>query len=463
MAIVIKNKQTFSTPAVTMIAMCSIASPVGLVIMAQYGIHALFYYLAVILFFFIPSAFVFSELGSGFPQEGGIYNWVTKAFGHRIGNIAMWSQWLTIIFTFPVILSFTFSLFVYPFFPHLIHDNDAILIGTIALMCIATLLTIRSIHFSAILSYFAAAMATIIPVILLIILAIIWLSVGKKPLTPLDTNIIPHITHFGTFALLGATVLMFAGIELSANCIHHMKNPKRDYGRAIFFAALFVSLISIFGTLAISVLVPKSQTNLIAGLIQAFVSGSDALGISWLPYVMGCAMTLGQIGMLSIFLMTLSKGLHATAKDGLLPHCFTKENKRGMPINLILTLAGIAMLISLLFVISPRVHQAYWLIEAIAVVINSFRYLLVFPAAIRLRYKHPEVERLIAVPGGKLGIWIFAGLAFLMLGFGTSMTFIPPAQFTIGSHALYETILIGGALFCVIVPLLIAQLNKPRS
>ena len=45
-------------------------------------------------------------------------------------------------------------------------------------------------------------------------------------------------------------------------------------------------------------------------------------------------------------------------------------------------------------------------------------YILVFAAAIRLRYTKPAAVRPFTIPGGKAGIWIVAGLGLAGCTFG---------------------------------------------
>jgi len=309
MAIVTTNiRQSLSTTSVTMLAVASISSPIGLVIMAQYGETSLFYYALVILTFFIPASFIFSNLGASFPNASGIYGWVKLAFGEKLGNIAIWSQWLGVIISFPIILSFALSIFLYPFDPHLIKEGHVIVIGSVGLL------------------------------------------------------------------------LMLCGFT----------------------------------------------------------------------------------SMLSVYLISLAKGVQASAKDGLLPRSFAKENRYGIPTHIVITLSGVAMLVTLLFVLLPSVHAAYWLIEAVVIIGSSLRYLMVFPAAIKLHYKKTSIDRTIKIPGGTLGVWCMAGAPLLMVLFAICMTFVPPQQFSIGSHADYDVILAVGTSLFVILPLAVGWYSKKQ-
>jgi len=280
-------------------------------------------------------------------------------------------------------------------------------------------------------------------------------------LTPMHINsILPHFTHLSTFALIGATIFMFAGMELTANCMHYMKNPKKQYAKAVTYASIIIILLSVLGTLSISILVPAAHTNLISGLMQAFESGARTLHLFWLPGILAVLMLCGFTSMLSVYLISLAKGIQASAKDGLLPQPFAKENRYGIPTYTVVTLSGIAMLITLLFVLLPSVHAAYWLIEAIVIIGSSLKYLMVFPAAVKLHYKKTSIDRIIKIPGGNPGMWCMAGAPFLMVLFATCMTFLPPQQFSIGNHANYDTILAVGTSLFIILPLIIGWYSK---
>jgi len=47
----------------------------------------------VILLFLIPAGLVAAELGTSWRRDGGVYVWVSEAFGPRAGFVATWLQW----------------------------------------------------------------------------------------------------------------------------------------------------------------------------------------------------------------------------------------------------------------------------------------------------------------------------------------------------------------------------------
>ena len=64
----------------------------GLPMIADTGLTMLFFLAYASFFFLIPSALVSAELATGWPGEGGIFNWVKAAFGRRVSSTAIASE-----------------------------------------------------------------------------------------------------------------------------------------------------------------------------------------------------------------------------------------------------------------------------------------------------------------------------------------------------------------------------------
>ena len=89
-------------------------------------------------------------------------------------------------------------------------------------------------------------------------------------------------------------------------------------------------------------------------------------------------------------------------------------------------------------------------------------YMLMFAAAIVLRYSQPNTPRPYKVPFGRAGMWIFGGVGLVGSVIAFVLSFVPPAQITVGSPRAYVAILIGGNALFVIVPLVIYAIRKPH-
>lgn len=97
--------------SLTMIAMAilivtSILSLRGLPSEAKFGVQSIFYYIFAAIVFLVPFSLVCAELASTYTRTGGLYRWVSEAFGPRWGWTAMYLEWQTIVIWFPTVLMF---------------------------------------------------------------------------------------------------------------------------------------------------------------------------------------------------------------------------------------------------------------------------------------------------------------------------------------------------------------------
>ena len=121
------NKKTFAHKltvfSLVMITVGSVDSIRNLPATALFGSSLIFFFLFAALFFLIPSALVSAELSAAWPEQGGIYVWVKKAFGQQIGFLTIWFQWIENVVWYPTILSFTAGTLGYLISPNLANDK----------------------------------------------------------------------------------------------------------------------------------------------------------------------------------------------------------------------------------------------------------------------------------------------------------------------------------------------------
>ena len=61
---------------------------------AAIGVSSLFWWVFLGITFFIPYALMNAEMGTTYPEEGGIYAWVRDAFGRRWASRLTWAYWV---------------------------------------------------------------------------------------------------------------------------------------------------------------------------------------------------------------------------------------------------------------------------------------------------------------------------------------------------------------------------------
>lgn len=443
--------------------MAVITSLRNLPLVAQYGLGSVFYYLIAALLFIIPSALVSAELATGWPKGGGVYIWVREAFGDRWGFVAIWLQWVHNVPWYPALLSFIGTTFAYGIgLTGLVENKLYTFLIIVVGFWGSTLLNFLGIKTSSWFSSLCVIVGSLIPGVAIIALGIIWVVSGNPIQTPLSARfILPDFSSFNNIVFLTGLFLAFAGLEVNAVHAREVKNPQKNFPRAIFIAAFVTLGMFILGSLAIAIVIPHEKISLVAGLMEAYHAMFSTFHLDWVTNVIALLIVFGAYGELNAWIAGPSKGLFVTARHGSLPPVFQKVNKEGVPINLLIFQASIVTIASLVFLFTPSLSTAYWILIALSAQIYLLMYFLMFIAAIRLRYTKPNVHRTYRVSKGNLGMWIVAGVASIASLFAMVVGFFPPSQLPIGNFLAYELFLILTLVLLFILPLIIYQSRKP--
>ncbi|UCH79432.1 MAG: amino acid permease [Candidatus Coatesbacteria bacterium] len=456
------GRRVLSVFTLAMINVAMIASLRGLPTMAEYGLTAVFFFVVAALVFLIPTALVSAELATGWPRRGGVYVWVKEAWGPRWGFLALWLQWFQNVIWFPTVLSFAAATFAFALSPALADNKFYALAVILAVYWGATLANFRGMRASGLISTVGVIGGTLVPGALIIGLGVAWLALGHPSQVQWSGGaFLPDLSQMGSVVLAASTLLFFAGMEVSATHAQEVKNPRRDYPKAIFVATVVVLAVFVLGTLAIAVVVPREKISLVAGLMQAFTVFLDQFRLAWLIPVVALLIAVGVFGQITTWIAGPSKGLLAVARHGYLPPLLQRVNRHGVQTPILLVQALIVTALSLVFLLMPTVSSSYWILTALTAQLYLVMYVLLFLSALRLRYSEPGVARAYRVPGGKVGIWLVAGVATAAAVFAIALGYFPPAQLQTGSVLFYEAFLVVGMVIVCAVPLLVYQFRRP--
>jgi amino acid transporter len=243
--------------------------------------------------------------------------------------------------------------------------------------------------------------------------------------------------------------------------VQHLKNPARSYPLSILIATVVVVVIFVLGTLAVGVVVPKASININHSLFVAYRDLWAAMGVPWLGNVMAAMVAFGVLGQVSVIVAGPSTGLLAVGKAGYLPHFLQKTNAHGIPTSILVLQGVVVTILSVAFTVLPSVESTYQLLSQMATIIYLLMYVIMYVAAIRLRYSQPDKVRPFKIPGGNAGMWVVGviGLAGALLAL--SLSFIPPPQIKTGSPAVYIGSLLIGCVVFVAIPFIIYAVHKP--
>ncbi len=444
-----------------MINVIAVASIRSLPFSAAYGFSLVFFYILAAIFFFIPSMLVAAELGTGWPNTGGIYVWVREAFGKRWSFIVIWLNWIYNVVWYPTIIALLAGTIAYFFNPDLASNNLYMGCSVLVLFWLATWFNLHGMKISSWISTLGALLGTLLPMLFIIFLGMQWWKSGRQlAFTFSWDNFFPSQGASSNLAFLTNVLFGLVGMEMSATHAADMKNPKRDYPRSLIVSAVVILLATVFASLSIAMVIPSGQLNLAVGAMQAFSIFLQALHLDWLVKVMAACILIGGISAVSAWIIGPTKGLMVASKDGSLPAFFAKTNKNGVPKNILISQAILVSLLSLFFVVFPTVNNSFWFLSAIAAQLALIVYIFLFLSALKLHFHKPEVARSFKVPGKNLGIYLTCLSGIASSFFVIILGFIPPSQVDIKNVLFYECLLVGGILVFCIIPVIIIRLNK---
>ena len=439
----------------------------GLPAEAIYGPSSAFYYLFAAIVFLIPTALVAAELAAMFSdKQGGVFRWVGEAFGPRTGFLAIWLQWIESTIWYPTVLTFGAVSLAF------IGLNDAsdatlasnkvfTLVIVLAIYWIATFIALKGLSWVGKISKWGGLIGTIIPAGLLIILGITYIASGGHNYMDMSQGFFPDLRKMDNLVLASSIFLFYAGMEMMGVHVMDVNNPSKNYPKAIIIGSLATVVIFILGTFALGVIIPAKDINLTQSLLIGFDNYFRHFHMSWAGPIIAIALMFGVLASVLTWVAGPSKGIYMVGKAGYLPPFFQESNKNGVQRNILLVQGGIVTLLSLLFVVMPSVQSFYQILSQLTILLYLIMYMLMFAAAIVLRYKMKTTPRPFKIGKGNALMWILG-----VVGFGGSLlafvlSFIPPSQIETGSNTVWYSVLIIGCVVMVVIPYIIYAKRKP--
>jgi len=424
---------------------------------AVLGFASVVIYVLPAIVFLLPASLVSAELASGWP--GGVYNWVSEGISPKMGFVAIWCQFAQTTFYYPALLAYVASTLAYVFAPSLAHSGLYTTVVIIVLFWSAVLVSARGVLSTGRLASYGIFIGTLIPGLLLVLLAAIYLLQGNASAAPLNAHhVLPAWHGLTSVVLVVNSFFLYAGVEVNAVHVDELGDAPREFPKATLVAVVLILLVFILPTLAISVAIPAAHISFTAGVMQAFKSLLDHFGLSVLTPIIAVGLVVASLSGLLDWLTGPSTGLLDIARErGYLPRYFQELNSNGVQLNILIAQGIIITLIGLLYTAVPAVSRAYWVFAALATEVYLIMYILMFVAAINLRRRQAEHPRGYRAPG-LLAICVvgtFASAAACVIGL------LPPSQLGHITTVPYLLALLTATLLVgLLPPLLLHKLRR---
>ncbi|NJD58574.1 MAG: APC family permease [Anaerolineae bacterium] len=393
--------------------------------MASMGPTAITWFVILVILFFIPYGLIVAELGSTYPEQGGIYAWVKRAFGNKWGARTSWLYWVNMALWVPSSYIFLAGLFSQLFFPGM----SLVWIIVLGLVFTWLMVLLGIINLGE--SKWVVNVASVLKIVLIlgIILAgIIYVLNGSAPQNDVSLGGITPVWGDALF-FLPAIIYSLLGFEMMSGASEEMKNPKRDVPRAIITAALFIGVVYTLAIRSMLVVIPVDSLGLITGMMDTFWAVFGTSGIGGV-----IAFIFGLFALYAIFAQTVSWAIGTVrtsaqaGQDGELPAFFGKlRSSNQAPIGSLLLTGIVASVVLIIYgFLATNAEDLFWTLFAFSSILFFIPYAILFPAFLALRVKDKAQERAYKVPGGTVVGFILA--------------------------IICEIIIIGGILFFIYVP-----------
>jgi len=405
---------------------------------SQFGWAALFLWIVAMVAFFIPSAIAVRELADIDPGAGGIYRWVSRAFGARQAFVAGWGYWVNNLLYFPSLLVSTAAIAAYAGgrrTAHLGDDTTFILIVSLVGLWLAVWLNLVGLRVGKWLQNIGG-FGTWLPALLFMGLAVwsLWTHGSATPVTA--RALVPERLDLSSINLFATMTFAFAGLELAPSLGGEIRDPAATLRRGVLLSGVAIVAMYLLGTAAMLVALPHETVSVTNGMPQAAQALVDRLavaGIGFLPALIALLLAIGNLGGVGAWLAGSARLPFAAGVDRALPPAFARLHPRWQtPYVSLLLQGGLATLFILASLANSTVKSAYLLLTQTTLILFFIPYLYIFAAYLRLRR------------GRTLGSALTGLFGFAAVAFSIVLGFVPPADEA--RPVLYELKVVGGVV-----------------
>ena len=435
--------------AVCIVLVVESAAPAAVIGNSQF-----FWWAVLLVGFFLPYGLISAELGTTYEDEGGIYDWAKRAYGHRWGSRVAWYYYIN----FPLWMGSLAVLFTDILLQITGWDIPTFWIILIQLVYIWLVVGVSFYPISE--SKWIINIAAFFKAGLMLLLGGLGIYVAITRGVANEYTVSSLLPSFDIPSLSFIAVILFnfMGFEVVTTFANQMKNPSRDIPKAIIIGGILIAGFYLLTAFGISVAIPREDLTTSNGLIESFIMlTGQASGILLLIF--------GLVFLYTIIANPISWSLGVNyvaqyaAQDKSLPKVFASVNKKNdMPLGANIMNGVIASIMVLAAPLIPS-EDLFWSFFSLNMITLLLSYLLIFPAFLKLRRTEPDMERPFKIKGGKVKLNLMTWVPFVLLIIATVMSAVP-LSLDSEELTLKLPILIGTVIAIIIGEIIAAQSVK---
>ncbi|MFN8218041.1 MAG: APC family permease [Solirubrobacterales bacterium] len=371
---------------------------------ASVGTGTLAWWLLAIVFFLVPYGLITSELATAYPEQGGIYVWVKRAFGRRWAARTTYWYWVNVALWMPSV----FLLFAGVFCQLFISDWTDWPAGKWPQIAIAVALTWAVVGVGIMrleVGKWVNNVGAILKVLIIFSLGVGGVVFAARHGTANSisgSDFVPSFDVAKTF--LPVIIYLLMGFELVSSMAGEVKRPERDIPRAVFTSGVTIAFLYLFATIGILLALSLTKLELVQGLIDTFEVIFGSSGVAKVAvYALGIGALYTYFTNMTTWTMGANRSAVEAANEGELPRVLGREHPtHRTPVAALVMTGAISTAVLVLTALFINTQDnLFFAIFAASSVIFLMPYLLMFPAVAVLRRKDPDTPRPFRVPGGE--------------------------------------------------------------
>ena len=430
---------------------------------AAIGNSQYFWWIFLIVAFCLPYGLITAELGSTFDSEGGMYDWVKKAFGKKWAGRVAWNYWINFPLWIASLAVAVTDIIVAIFGIEL--SLGWLLIIQLAYTWLVSFLGTQRIGESK----FIVNLGTVFKILFMVALGLLGIYVFFKTgesANPIKSvsDLLPTMDLAG-LSFISVIIFNFLGFEVVATFTNDMENPKKEIPKALIIGGSLMALFYILPATGINIAMSTADAEA-AGITDAFAILLTSLGmgdgaIRAIVIIVGLMFFYTMVANIASWSFGVNSVAKYAAADGSMPKIFNKENKDGVAYMASIMngiVASIIVIIGLILgVVNEEASNLFWTFFSLSLVTLLISYIPLFLAFLKLR-KTDKTERVYKVPGGKAVLNLITWVPFVLLVLSIIFTLF--IDFTYDSLMANLPLIIGVIVSIIIQEILVARVKN---
>ena len=435
---------------------------------AAIGNTQYFWWILLLVGFCVPYGMITAELGTTYPSEGGMYDWVKRAFGPKWAGRVAWNYWVN----FPLwiaSLAVACTDVIAGMFDITIPIWGVLLLQ-LGYVWLVTFLSTKRIGESKVIVNVGTALKVVILLGIGLLGIYTYIKTGASA-NPIETtgDLFPTM-DLASLSFISIIIFNFMGFEVVGTWVDDMENPKKQIPKALIIGGALMAIFYILPATGFNIAIEANDEWLGAGaeifvdvLRTLFANAGLSEAMSGTLVIVFCVMLIYTfIANIASWSFGVNEVAKYAAEDGSLPKAFTPVNEEGVPYKAAIINGVVASIICIAGVITAEVSEnisgMFGIFFCLSWITLLVGYIPMFLAFIKLRRTEPDVKRPYKMPGSRAFVTVYALIAFFLITAGVIFTLF--GDFTVEYMQEYIPLYVGVAISFILEEIFVARIKK---